>query len=43
MLRRNQFGCELEAKKDRIFKLVINDNIELYLDLEEFMAYTRAV
>lgn len=32
-----------EAIRDRIFKMVIDDDIELYLDLEELLAYTRAI
>lgn len=32
-----------EAIRDRIFKLIIDDKTTLYLDLEEFLAYTRAI
>jgi hypothetical protein len=32
-----------DAIRDKVFKMIINDDIELYLDLEEFLAYTRAI
>lgn len=32
-----------EAIRDRIFKMEIDDDITLFLDLEEFLAYTRAM
>ena len=32
-----------DAIRDKIFKVIINDDIELYLDLEEFLSYTRAI
>ncbi len=32
-----------EAIRDRMFKLVIDGDIEIILDLEEFLSYTRAV
>ena len=38
-----QWDLNQDAIRDRVFKLVIDDEIEIFIDLEELLNYTRLV